>query len=125
MIDISQISAQALAYLGDAVIELMVRERLILKGYEKSGKLNTEAKKFVTAVAQSKAYLAIENELTEEEADVFRRARNSSHLNIPKSASAIEYKNATGLEAVFGYLKMKNDTERTEHLFAAAYANIL
>ena len=125
MIDISQISAQALAYLGDAVIELMVRERLILKGYEKSGKLNTEAKKFVTAVAQSKAYLAIENELTEEEADVFRRARNSSHLNIPKSASAIEYKNATGLEAVFGYLKMKNDTERTEHLFTAAYANIL
>lgn len=125
MIDISQISAQALAYLGDAVIELMVREHLILKGYEKSGRLNAEARKFVTAVAQNKAYLAIENLLTEQECDVFRRAKNSSHLNIPKSASALEYKNATGLEAVFGLLQLKKDTERLHELFAIAYKDIL
>ncbi|MBQ7412062.1 MAG: ribonuclease III [Clostridia bacterium] len=125
MIDISQISAQALAYLGDAVIELMVREHLILKGYEKSGRLNAEARKFVTAVAQNKAYLAIENLLTEQECDVFRRAKNSSHLNIPKSASALEYKNATGLEAIFGLLQLKKDTERLRELFAIAYKDIL
>lgn len=125
MIDISQISAQALAYLGDAVIELMVREHLILKGYEKSGRLNAEARKFVTAVAQNKAYLAIENLLTEQECDVFRRAKNSSHLNIPKSASALEYKNATGLEAIFGLLQLKKDTERLHELFAIAYKDIL
>ncbi len=125
MIDISQISAQALAYLGDAVIELMVREHLILKGYEKSGRLNAEARKFVTAVAQNKAYLAIENLLTEQECDVFRRAKNSSHLNIPKSASALEYKNATGLEAIFGLLQLKKDTERLHELFALAYKDIL
>lgn len=125
MIDISQISAQALAYLGDAVIELMVREHLILKGYEKSGKLNAEARKFVTAVAQNRAYLAIEGVLTEQECDVFRRAKNSSHLNIPKSASALEYKNATGLEAVFGLLQLKGDSQRTRELFALAYKDIL
>lgn len=125
MIDISQISAQALAYLGDAVIELMVREHLILKGYEKSGRLNAEARKFVTAVAQNKAYLAIENLLTEQECDVFRRAKNSSHLNIPKSASALEYKNATGFEAIFGLLQLKKDTERLHELFAIAYKDIL
>ena len=125
MIDISQISAQALAYLGDAVIELMVREHLILKGYEKSGRLNAEARKFVTAVAQNKAYLAIENLLTEQECDVFRRAKNSSHLNSPKSASALEYKNATGLEAIFGLLQLKKDTERLHELFAIAYKDIL
>ena len=125
MIDISQISAQALAYLGDAVIELMVREHLILKGYEKSGRLNAEARKFVTAVAQNKAYLAIDNLLTEQECDVFRRAKNSSHLNIPKSASALEYKNATGLEAVFGLLQLKGDSQRTRELFALAYKDIL
>ena len=125
MIDISQISAQALAYLGDAVIELMVRKRLVLMGLEKSGRLNAEARKFVTAVAQNQAYLSIENVLTEQEADIFRRGKNSSHLNIPKSASPLEYNNATGLEAIFGYLHLKGDFQRIDELFELAYANIL
>lgn len=125
MIDISQISAQALAYLGDAVIELLVRQRLILMGYEKSGKLNAEARKFVTAIAQSKAFYAIESVLTEQEMDIFRRGKNSSHLNIPKSASAIEYKTATGFEAVFGYLHITNNQSRIDELFSLAYADIL
>ena len=125
MIDISQISAQALAYLGDAVIELLVRQRLILMGYEKSGKLNAEARKFVTAIAQSKAFYAIESVLTEQEMDIFRRGKNSSHLNIPKSASAIEYKTATGFEAIFGYLHITNNQSRIDELFSLAYADIL
>ncbi len=125
MIDISQISAQALAYLGDAVIELLVRQRLILMGYEKSGKLNAEARKFVTAIAQSKAFFAIESVLTEQEMDIFRRGKNSSHLNIPKSASAIEYKTATGFEAIFGYLHITNNQSRIDELFSLAYADVL
>ncbi len=121
----SQIGAHALAYLGDVVIELMVREALILKGYEKASKLNNEARKFVTAVAQNAAYLSIKNMLTEEEEAICRRGRNSSHLNVPKSASAIEYKNATGFEALFGYLHLKGEKERISLLFNTAYKDIL
>lgn len=125
MTDFSQTSAMALAYLGDAVIELLVREVLILKGYEKSSKLNAEARKFVTAVAQNQAYIAVSSLLTEEEADIFKRGKNCSHLNIPKSASALEYKNATGFEAVFGYLHLTGRHERIKELFAIAYKDIL
>ncbi|MBO5212135.1 MAG: ribonuclease III [Clostridia bacterium] len=123
--DISQIGSCALAYLGDAVIETLVREHLVLKGYEKSGKLNDEARKFVTAVNQNSAYLKIQHLLTELEADIFRRARNSSHLNIPRSASASEYKTATGFEAIFGYLKLQKNEERINELFSLAYEDIL
>lgn len=125
MIDISQISAQALAYLGDSVIEILVRKHLILKGFEKSGKLNAEARKFVTAVAQNQAFANIEGILTEQEADIFRRGKNSSHLNIPKSASPLEYKTATGFEAIFGFLHINGSSARIDELFGIAYKDIL
>ena len=86
--------------------------------------LNKEALNYVTAVNQSKAFLIIENMLTDEERAVFRRGKNSSHLNIPKSASALEYKNATGFEAVFGYLRLKKDEERILTLFNIAYPEL-
>ena len=124
MIDISQIGAHALAYLGDSVLETMIREALILKGIEKSSHLNKESLNYVTAVNQSKSYLSIENILTEEEKAVFKRGRNSSHLNIPKSASPIEYKNATGFEAVFGYLKLQKNDSRIMELFSLAYPDL-
>ena len=120
-----QISAHALAYLGDSVLEIKVREYLIKKGYEKVGKLNNEAKNFVTAISQNAAYAKIADILTDEENDIFRRGKNCSHLNIPKSASALEYKNATGFEAVFGYLYLCGKTERIDELFSLAYADIL
>ena len=122
MNELTMISASALAYLGDGVIELEVRERLVKKGYEKSLKLNTEAKKFVTAVAQNKAFLKIADILTKDEADIARRAKNSSHLNVPKSASAAEYKNATSFEAIFGYLYLSSNKERIKELFDIAYS---
>ncbi len=122
--DFLQTSASALAYLGDSVLEVLIRERLILKGFEKSGKLNSEALKYVTAVNQAKAYESIEGALTESEAQIFRRGKNSSHLNIPKSASAIEYKTATGFEAIFGYLRLTKNEERILELFSLAYPEI-
>lgn len=124
MADFSLISASALAYLGDSVLESLIREKLILKGYEKSGKLNSEALKYVTAVNQAKAYENIESVLTEKEGEIFRRGKNSSHLNIPKSASPKEYKTATGFEAIFGYLKLCKDEERIIFLFNLAYPNL-
>ena len=122
--DFFQLSAGALAYLGDSVLEVLVRESLIIKGYEKSSKLNKEALNYVTAVNQCKAFSNIENILTEEEASIFRRGKNASHLNIPKSASPIEYKIATGFEAVFGFLHLKKDSDRMSYLFSIAYPEL-
>ena len=124
MSDFSLISAHALAYLGDSVLECLIRERLILKGFEKSGKLNNEALKYVTAVNQAKAFENIETVLTEKESDIFRRGKNSSHLNIPKSASPKEYKTATGFEAIFGYLRLSKNEERILELFSLAYPEL-
>lgn len=124
MTDYSLIGAHALAYLGDAVLEGFIRKRLILLGFEKSATLNTEALKYVTAKNQAIAFSNIENELTEKEADIFRRGKNSSHLNVPKSASAKEYKVATGFEAIFGYLSLCEDNERIAKLFALAYPTL-
>ena len=122
--DFFQLNAGALAYLGDSVLEVMIRESLILKGYEKSAHLNKEALSYVTAVCQSKAFANIESVLTEEEAAIFKRGKNCSHLNIPKSASPIEYKTATGFEAIFGYLHLKRDNERAKELFHIAYPDL-
>ncbi len=122
--DFMQISASALAYLGDSVLEALIRQALVLKGIEKSSRLNSEALKYVTAVNQAKAFLNIEACLTENEAQIFRRGKNSSHLNIPKSASAIEYKIATGFEAIFGYLRLTENEERIKELFSLAYPEI-
>lgn len=118
------ISQEALAYLGDSVIETMVRERLLLLGFEKSNILNEESRKYVTAINQAKAYLLIKDSLTSDEASVFRRGKNSTHLNVPKSASIMEYKIATGLEALFGFLYLKGENERINQLFKLAYPSL-
>ena len=87
--------------------------------------MNKEALNYVTAVNQNKAFLKIEPILTEDEASIFKRGKNCSHLNIPKSASALEYKNATGFEAIFGYLHLTKDSERIRELFSAAYPELV
>ena len=119
-----QLNAGALAYLGDSVLEALVRESLILKGLEKSANLNREALKYVTAVNQYHAFFRIEGLLSEEETAIYKRGKNCSHLNIPKSASPIEYKVATGFEAIFGFLHLLKNFERIDYLFFAAYPDL-
>lgn len=122
--DFFQLNAAALAYLGDSVLETLIREALIMKGLVKSAHLNKEALNYVTAVNQSKAFFRIEPLLTEDELAIFKRGKNCSHLNIPKSASALEYKTATGFEAIFGYLHLTKSTERISELFREAYPEL-
>lgn len=124
MTDFSQVAAHALAYLGDSVIEAIVRERLILSGFEKSSTLNKEALNYVTAKNQALAFSKIETLLTDKELDIFKRGKNSSHLNVPKSASAKEYKIATGFEAIFGYLQLSCQKERILELISCAYPTL-
>ena len=122
--DYFQLNAGVLAYLGDSVLESMIREALIHKGFAKSALLNKEALKYVTAVNQRIAFENIREHLTEEEEAIFKRGKNCSHLNIPKSASAMEYKTATGFEAIFGYLRLKKDSSRISELFSLAYPDL-
>ena len=106
----------ALSYLGDARHALYVRRILVERGISKSGDLNREALGYVTAEAQAKMYERIKDELSESEADVFRRASNSTHLNRPKHASGKEYRLATGFEAVIGMLTWLGEEKRLEYL---------
>ena len=121
MFDSRSASNAALAYLGDAVIELMVRERLVEEGYTSSKTLNAKALDFVRAPAQAAAMSRIMPLLGEEEDAVFRRGRNIGHTSTPKSATVSEYRAATGMEALFGYLYITGNTERARELFAIAY----
>ena len=114
-------STPSLAYLGDAVLELLVRERLLEMGYTTAKALNANALNFVRASAQAAAMERISPLLTEEEEGAFRRGRNIGHTNTPKSATVAEYRNATGMEALFGYLHAGGQHERVRELFEIAY----
>lgn len=106
-----------LAYLGDAVYEVMVRSWLCLHGKLTSGKLHRAALNYVTAPRQARRTERLLPLLTPEEADVFRRGRNASPHSIPKAASRQEYQTATGLEALFGWLFLQGKTQRLNQLF--------
>jgi ribonuclease-3 family protein len=114
-------STAALAYLGDCVIELCVREHLTRLGLSSSASLNKEALKYVRAGAQAEAMKRILPLLSEAEAAAFRRGRNVGHTNTPKSATVAEYRSATGMEALFGWLHLAGRKDRIDELFAIAY----
>ena len=115
-------SSASLAYLGDCAIELCVREYLVKeKGLSSSAKLNKEALQFVKASRQAEAMKNIIDILTEEESAVFHRGRNMGHSNTPKSATMAEYRSATGMEALFGWLHLAKRQERINELFRIAY----
>ena len=117
-----QLSAAALAYLGDAVMELLVRKHLVSAGISHAGELNAKALSYVRATAQSGSIETLLPLLTEEEQAVYRRGRNGAGAH-PKSATVAEYRRATGLEALFGYLYLCGREERLNTLFSqyAAY----
>ncbi len=115
--EIRNLPTSSLAYLGDCVLELLVREKLILDG---EGHIHERALSYVTAVAQSNAYERIAPLLTEDEADVYKRGRNNTH-SAPKSASHAQYSRATGFECLFAYLHLTGESERMKELFAKAY----
>ena len=119
--ELKDVTSNELAYLGDAVIELLVRRDLVT-GDDHPKHPSDEAVRYVSAAAQSDALARVEDSFTEEEAEVYRRARNNYHTsNVPKSATALQYRRSTGFEAVFGYLYLKGDVQRIETLYKIAY----
>ena len=98
-----------------------MREHLISIGLSTSAHLNKEALLYVRAGAQAQAMKKILPLLTEEEEAYFKRGRNIGHANVPKSATVSEYRTATGMEVLFGYLHLSGQTERIGELFEIGY----
>ncbi len=111
------LSPGTLAFLGDAVYELFVRSRLVNQANMPVNKLHLLAVEQVRASFQSKAVSALEPVLTEEELAVWKRGRNANGVKPPKHANPAEYRRATGLEALFGYLFLQGKTDRLKELF--------
>ena len=114
--DIRTYSPLTLAFLGDAVYELVIRTLVVGKGNTSPAKLHKTSSSFEKAAAQSALLDRIEEELTDDEMDFVRRGRNSKPRTMAKNASTKDYLKATGLEALIGYLYIKGDEERLFYL---------
>ena len=114
--DPKQLSPLTLAFVGDGVFDLFVREEIVCSANRPVGELNKLKVERVRCEAQARLYDRIAGDLTEEEAEIFRRGRNAHTSHTPKNASNAEYHTATGLEALFGYLYLSGRTERIREL---------
>ena len=102
--DIRSFSPLTLAYIGDCVYELIIRTVVVERGNKSPQKLHRESSGFSRAGTQRRIYEALLGEVTEEEADILQRGKNAHFHTKAKNASVMEYKCATALEALFGYL---------------------
>lgn len=114
--ELNSYSPLVLAYLGDCVYELVVRTVLVEQSNCPVRKLHKKATAYVRAQAQAELITAVMEELTEEEKDVFRRGKNAKPHTTPKNASLGDYRKATGMEAVIGYLYLQKDMDRVLEL---------
>ncbi|GIO34973.1 MULTISPECIES: Mini-ribonuclease 3 [Paenibacillus] len=105
-----------LAYIGDAVYEVAVRQYLISKPNLKPNQLHHQATGIVSAKAQSRILAALETVLTDEEKDVVRQGRNAKSGTIPKNANVLEYRHATAFESLIGYLYYTQRHDRMREL---------
>ena len=121
--ELLNMSSLGLAHLGDGVFELMVRAWLCLHGKVKVKDLHRATVGYVAAPAQAAAMERLLPLLTDEEADVYRRGRNTAPHSVPKAASRQEYQAATGLEALFGWLYLQGRTDRLNQLFETMMAD--
>ena len=109
-------SPVVLAYLGDAVYSLYVREKLAFNSDAKSGALNKKAAQTVSAGQQAKLVTAILPLLTEKEQDIYRRAKNAKKISKAKNQAPTDYSKSTGFEALVGYLYVTGQEERMNYL---------
>ena len=111
----------ALAYLGDTVLDLYVRTKLVTETTLHPKEMHQAASHIVNAGAQAKMVKYLMDDLTEEEKEVFRKARNQHSGTLPKNQSPIDYKWATGLEALLGYLYLKGEKDRLSELIRKGF----
>lgn len=116
-----QLSPLTLAFVGDAVYETYVRTKIAKDVNMQVAKLHKIAIKYVSAVAQSKIVRAIEDNFTEEELSVYKRGRNAHSHTSAKNADIVDYRHATGFEALIGYLYLKKNSARLDEILDMAY----
>mgnify|MGYP001861482008 CR=1 FL=1 len=119
-LDIRQVSPLALAYVGDTVFDLYVRTQLVLTKEEAPKLMHTDAVHFVKASAQAQMAKYLLDSLNEKETAVLKRGRNQKSLSVPKNALLLDYKWATGFEALLGYLYVTGQSERLDELMHRA-----
>lgn len=110
-----QYSPLALAYMGDSILDLLVKKYFITHSNMQPHKYHVEVSKIVKAVNQADYIDQIMEELSEDELDVYKRGRNTNTHSKAKNATMGQYRKATGLEALYGYLYLKGDMERLQY----------
>lgn len=121
-VDIHEMSPVALAFVGDAVLELLVRARLVGNTRLQPNRLHTVATHYVSAHAQCRELEILEPLLSEAEASVLRRGKNASKASVAKHATVQEYRASTGLECLLGWLYLRGENDRIQQLFDAVWA---
>ena len=119
----NEYSPLALAFIGDSVFDLVIKSVIVEKANSQVNKLQNKTSKIVRATTQALIVDALKDELSEEEANIYRRGRNAKPYTKAKNASYSEYCKATGLEALVGYLYLKGDTERLIALIKTGLEN--
>lgn len=114
--DIKTYSPLVLAYIGDSIYDLIIRTMMVELGNAPVNKLHKRVTRLVQATAQAEIYHAIKEQLTEEETSVFKRGRNAKSFTSAKNAGIVEYRTATGLEALIGYLYLSDRMDRLMEL---------
>ena len=118
--DVFMLNGLTLAYIGDCVFELLIRRKMIEQGERKINILHKKTTAVVCARSQAVLYDRIEGLLNEKESEILKRGRNANSSSVPKNCSVIEYRKATGIEALFGYLYLTGDNEKIESLITLA-----
>ncbi|QHZ48948.1 Mini-ribonuclease 3 [Bacillus sp. NSP9.1] len=120
--DAKQLNGLALAYMGDAVLEIYVRHHLLKQGMTKPNDLHKRSSRYVSAKSQASMLFALEEQgfFTEEEKAVLRRGRNAKSGTVPKNTDVQTYRYSTAFEAVIGYLFLENREERLDELIKKA-----
>lgn len=114
--DASLYSPLTLAYIGDAVYELVIRTKVVSESRSQVNKLHKRSSHFVKAGTQAKIINLLMDELSGDEINIYKRGRNAKSYTVAKNASMAEYRMATGFEALIGYLYLSGNSERMEEL---------
>ena len=122
--DLRTYSPLTLAYIGDAIYDLVIRTIVVERGNQSANNLHRKTVAYVNARVQAKMVDSLESELTEEETAIYHRGRNAKSYTAAKNASIIEYRKATGLEALCGYLYLNGQQERMLYLIREAISRV-
>lgn len=123
-VDIRAYSPLTLAYIGDAIYDLIIRTVVVERANRPANRLHKTVIRYVNAETQARMITALEEELTEEEKALYHRGRNAKSNTSAKNASIADYRKATGLEALFGYLYLRGETDRMLALVRRAFEKL-